>query len=186
MTASDARLALPMKMLSGLDGLFLHLETAEMPMHVASMSLLELPKGYRGDFLADVKRFCARRIPQVAALNRQLREEPLQFANPAWVQADDIDLDYHIRRVVLPKPGTRAQLEACVAQLHTVPLDRTRPLWTGTVVEGLPNRQVGCYLKIHHAVLDGQSGVEMVNALYDRSPRPRRVPRQDTAAAATA
>jgi diacylglycerol O-acyltransferase len=174
----EARLALPMKMLSGLDGLFLHLETAETPMHVASLSLLELPKDYRGDFLADVKRLYARRIPLVPALSRQLREEPLQFANPAWVQADDIDLDYHIRRVVLPKPGTRAQLEACVAQLHTVPLDRTRPLWTVTIIEGLPKRQVGYYTSIHHAVLDGQAAVEMVKALYDVTPKPRRVARR--------
>ncbi|MCE3284793.1 MAG: acyltransferase [Steroidobacteraceae bacterium] len=169
----DPRLALPMKMLSGLDGLFLHLETAETPMHVASLSLLELPHGYRGDFLADVKRLYARRIAQVPALSRQLSEEPLQFANPAWVQADHIDLDYHIRRVALPKPGTRAQLEACVAQLHAVPLDRTRPLWTVTIIEGLPKRQVGYYTSIHHAVLDGQAAVEMVKVLYDLTPTPR-------------
>jgi diacylglycerol O-acyltransferase len=166
-----------MKMLSGLDGLFLHLETAETPMHVASLSLLELPKGYRGDFLADVKRLYAERIPLVPALSRKLREEPLQFANPAWVEADDIDLDYHIRRVVLPKPGTRAQLEACVARLHAVPLDRTRPLWTVTIIEGLPKRQVGYYTSIHHAVLDGQAAVEMVRALYDVTSKPRPAPR---------
>ena len=172
-----------MKMLSGLDGLFLHLETVETPMHVASLSLLELPKGYRGDFLADVKRLYAARIPLVPALSRQLAEEPLQFANPAWVQADDIDLDYHIRHVVLPKPGTRAQLEACVAQLHAVPLDRTRPLWTVTIIEGLPKRQVGYYTSIHHAVLDGEAAVAMVKALYDVTPRPRSVARTSGAPA---
>jgi WS/DGAT/MGAT family acyltransferase len=172
-----------MKMLSGLDGLFLHLETAETPMHVASLSLLELPQGYRGDFLADVKRLYAARLPLVPALSRQLREEPLQFANPAWVQADEVDLDHHIRRVVLPKPGTRAQLEACIAELHSVPLDRTRPLWTVTLIEGLPKRQVGYYTSIHHAVLDGQAAVEMVKALYDLTPKPRRVTRNAPAAA---
>jgi diacylglycerol O-acyltransferase len=166
-----------MKMLSGLDGMFLHLETPEMPMHVGSLCLLELPKGYRGDFLADVKRLYARRVLIAPVLGRTLRELPLHLANPAWVQADALDLDYHIRRVVLPKPGTQAQLEACVGELHSIPLDRTHPLWSVTIIEGLPRRQVGYYTNIHHAVIDGQSGVELAKALYDLTPKPRRVVR---------
>jgi WS/DGAT/MGAT family acyltransferase len=174
-----------MKMLSGLDGVFLHLETPEMPMHVASLSLLELPKGYRGDFLADVKRLYARRLSLAPVLRRTLREVPLQFANPAWVLADSVDLDYHIRRLVLPKPGTRAQLDACVGELHSVLLDRTRPLWTVTIIEGLPRRQIAYYTNIHHAVLDGQAGVELARALFDPTPKPRRIAKAKTNATAS-
>ena len=166
-----------MKRLSGLDGMFLHLETPETPMHVGSLALLDLPKGYRGDFLDDVKRLYARRIPLAPVVSRKLLELPLQMANPVWVQAESIDLDAHIRRIVLPKPGTQEQLEDCVGQLHSIPLDRTRPLWSVCIIEGLRSRQVGYYTNIHHAVLDGQAGVELAKAIFDLTPRPRRVTR---------
>lgn len=166
-----------MKTLSGLDGMFLHLETPETPMHVGSLIVLQLPAGYRGDFLADVKRLYARRAALAPVLKRTLRELPLQLANPAWVQADALDLDYHCRRVELPKPGTQAQLEACVGRLHSMPLDRAHPLWSVTIIEGLPGRKVGFYTNIHHAVIDGQSGVELAKVVFDQTPRPRRMPR---------
>src|SRR5512140_118853 len=175
-----------MKMLSGLDGMFLHVETPETPMHVGSLIVLELPKGYRGDLFEDVKRLYARRVALAPVLKRTLREVPLQFANPAWVQAAAIDLNYHFRRVVLPKPGTQAQLEACVGRLHSMPLDRAHPLWSATVIEGLPGRRVGYYTNIHHAVIDGQSGVELAKAVFDLTPRPVRVPRRVAEAAAPA
>jgi len=175
-----------MKTLSGLDGLFLHLETPETPMHVASLSVLELPKGYRGDFFADVKRLYARRLPLAPVLSRVLQDMPLQFANPAWVQADKVDLDYHLRRVVLPKPGTQAQLEACVARLHAVPLDRKRPLWTVTLIEGLPRGRVAYYFNVHHAVLDGQASVELAKVMFDLTPKPRRLAKTTEAVAAEA
>ena len=166
-----------MKALSGLDGMFLHLETPEAPMHVGSLALLDLPKGYRGDFFEDVKRLYARRVPLAPVLSRKLLELPLQMANPVWVQASAVDLDYHLRRVVLPKPGTQEQLEACVGRLHSKLLDRTRPLWTVYVIEGLKSRRVGYYTNIHHAVIDGQAGVELSKALFDLTPKPRRIAR---------
>ncbi len=76
-----------MKRLSGLDGMFLHLETPEAPMHVGSLALLNLPRGYCGDFLDDVKRLYARRIPLAPVLSRTLLELPFHLANPVWVQA---------------------------------------------------------------------------------------------------
>lgn len=166
-----------MKVMSGLDGMFLHLETPETPMHVGSLALLDLPRGYRGDFFAAVKRLYARRVPLAPVLSRKLVELPLRMANPVWVQASTVDLDYHIRRVVLPSPGTQEQLEACVGRLHSKTLDRTRPLWSVYVIEGLRNRQVGYYTNIHHAVLDGQAGVELSKALFDLTPSVRRVVR---------
>ena len=164
-----------MRALSGLDGLFLHLETPETPMHVGSLSLLELPKGHRGDFLDEVKRLYARRVPLAPVLGRQLLEMPLHMANPVWTQASAVDLDHHIRRITLPSPGTQEQLEACVGSLHSQLLDRTRPLWSVCIIDGLKSGQVAYYTNVHHAVIDGQAGVELAKALFDLTPRPRRV-----------
>jgi diacylglycerol O-acyltransferase / wax synthase len=164
-----------MKPLSGLDGAFLHLETPETPMHVASLHLFELPARYKGDFHADVKRLMRSRMKLAPVFTRKLATMPLQFANPAWVEDDAIDLDYHVRRVTLPAPGTRAQFEDCAGQLHAELLDRSRPLWQLVVIDGLQGAQVGYYFKVHHAVVDGQSGVMLAQVLFDLTPRPRRI-----------
>ncbi len=165
-----------MRMLSGLDGVFLHLETPEMPMHVGSLSLLERPPRHRGSFLRDVRRLYERRTPEAPVLARTLREFPLGMANPVWVQAPSVDLDYHLRHVVLPPPGTAAQLERCVGELHSTLLDRSRPLWTVDVIEGLESGHVGIYTRIHHAVIDGQAGVELMRTFFDATRRGRTVP----------
>jgi WS/DGAT/MGAT family acyltransferase len=173
-----------MKFLSGLDGVFLHLETPAIPMHVASLSLLEAPSGRRGSFVDKVRRLYERRLPLAPVLSRKLHEFPLGMANPVWVQAPAVDLDYHVRHVTLPSPGTRAQLEECVGALHSTPLDRNHPLWTAWVIEGLHDGRVAFYTNVHHAVVDGQAGVELMRALFDLSPRARRpVPARAGAAA---
>jgi len=102
---------------------------------------------------------------------------PLQFANPAWIHDDAVDMDYHVQRITLPAPGTLAQLEDCAGRLHSELLDRSRPLWRLYVIEGLETGQAGYYIKVHHAVLDGQAAVLLAQALFDVTPRPRSVPR---------
>ena len=159
--------------LSGLDSLFLHLETPETPMHVASLHLFDLPEGYRGDFHANLKQQVARRLHLVPLFRRRLHTLPLAIGNPVWVEDADVDLDYHVRRVRLPRPGTQAQLEACAARIHSTLMDRRRPLWEAHVIEGLQTGQVGLYMRVHHAVLDGAAGMALAGALLDPTPEPR-------------
>jgi len=162
-----------MKSLSGLDGAFLHLETADTPMHVASLHLFDLPPGYRSDFYTAIKRQMRRRLNLAPVFTRKLAPMPLQFANPAWVTEDRIDLDYHVQRVTLAPPGTQAQLEDAAARLHSELLDRSRPLWRLYVFDGLQSGQAAYYIKVHHAVLDGQAGVLLAQALFDITPNAR-------------
>ncbi|MEP7181953.1 MAG: wax ester/triacylglycerol synthase family O-acyltransferase [Betaproteobacteria bacterium] len=156
--------------MSGLDGTFLHLETPATPMHVGSLHLIDLPAGHEGDFHADVMALIAARLHQVPVFRRRLAPMTLQFANPVWVEDAGVDLAAHVRRVRLPRPGTQAQLEACVADLHAETLDRGRPLWMIYVIDGLARGQAACYLKIHHAVLDGAAGVALARTLFDVAP----------------
>jgi diacylglycerol O-acyltransferase / wax synthase len=171
-----------MKPLSGLDGLFLHLETPATPMHVGSLSLLDLPANHRGDFCRTVQRLYARRLALAPVLRRTLAAMPLQLANPVWVQADDVDIKHHVQRVVLPRPGTQQQLEECVGRLHSVLLDRTRPLWSVHIIEGLQSGQVAYYTKIHHALVDGQAAIMLARVLFDLTPRGRRIPPEASSA----
>ena len=117
------------------------------------------------------------RLHLAPVFTRKLAPMPLQFANPVWVEDDKVDLDYHVQRVTLPRPGTQAQLEDCAGRLHAELLDRSRPLWRLVVIDGLQSGQAAYYFKVHHAVLDGQAGVLLAQALFDLTPKPRRIAR---------
>ena len=170
-----------MNHLSGMDASFLHLETPEMPMHVGSLQIADLPEGYAGDYYEDVKRWMASRMHLASVFQRKLALMPFDLANPVWVDDEDVDLDYHVRHVILPRPGTLEQLEKYVARLHSSLLDRSRPLWEIYVIEGLNTGQVAVYNKMHHAAIDGQAGVAIAKALLSgtavpapiKPPRPR-------------
>lgn len=166
--------------LSGMDASFLHLETPEMPMHVGSLQIADLPEGYAGDYYEDVKRWMATRMHLASVFQRKLALMPFDLANPVWVDDEDVDLDYHVRHVILPRPGTLEQLEKYVARLHSSLLDRSRPLWEIYVIEGLNTGQVAIYNKMHHAAIDGQAGVAIAKALLSGSatPPPTKPPRQ--------
>jgi len=162
--------------LSSMDASFLHFETPETPMHVGSLMLFELPKGYKGDYYEAVKGMLAKRLHLSGLLTRKLAPMPFELADPVWIEDDDIDLDYHVRHVTLRKPGTMHQLEQLVARLHSSLLDRSRPLWEMVVIEGLHDGQVAFYTKAHHSGVDGAAGVELAKVLYDMTPEIREVP----------
>ncbi|WP_426106167.1 WS/DGAT/MGAT family O-acyltransferase [Massilia sp. TSP1-1-2] len=164
-----------MKHLSALDATFLHLETLDMPMHVGALHLLDLPAGLKGEYIDALKRHIQKRMHLAAVFGKKLVFMPLDIANPVWVDAGDVDLDYHIGQVSLPAPGTQLQLETCVARLHAGLLDRSRPLWEFYLIGGLKSGQVALYVKIHHAALDGQGAGVLAQALLDVTAAPRRV-----------
>jgi diacylglycerol O-acyltransferase / wax synthase len=164
-----------MRHLSVVDGAFLHLESPEMPMHVGSLALFEPPTGEPGAWYEQVKAHVMSRMHLAPVFTRKLALMPFDLANPVWIHDDDIDIDYHIRYLVLNKPGTMVQLEALVARLHSSLLDRSRPLWEFYVIDGLADGRIGFYSKVHHAAVDGQAAVAMANSVFDINPEPRRV-----------
>lgn len=160
-----------MRTASGLDGAFLSLETEATPMHVGSLHVFETPPRYARDFCGEVRRMIAGRLHLAPIFTRRLVATPFNFANPVWIDTD-ADLTFHIQRVDLPEPGTIRQLQDRVADLHAQVLDRERPLWMIYVFEGLADGRKAYYVKIHHALLDGQAGAALAAALFDLSPKP--------------
>lgn len=168
-----------MKQLAGLDASFLYLETPQMPMHVGALHLLQLPSGYDGDFVEDLREHMRARLPLLPALRRKLLAMPLSMSNPGWVDADP-DLEEHIVEIPLPEGSGMAELEAQVAALHPVLLDRTRPLWKFHVFTGIEpgpegEPRVALYTQLHHAAVDGQAAVALAQVILDLSPEPRAV-----------
>jgi diacylglycerol O-acyltransferase len=157
--------------LSGLDAGFLYLEAAGTPMHVGSVMLLEPPKKRGYDFHRDLIAHLSDRLSQAPVLRRVLQAAPLELGHPMWREAESVDLERHVLKRKLPAPGRDRQLGALVGKLHAQMLDRAHPLWQFVVIEGLASGQVALYSKIHHAVLDGQGGVALAQALLDLEPR---------------
>lgn len=158
------------KRLSILDASFLGMESRDTPMHVGALQIFSLPKNAAPDFIKSiVQRY---RTPAAigAPWNLKLAAVPLSRALPAMVESDDLDFHYHVRHSALPDPGGERELGELISHLHSQPLDRTRPLWTCHVIEGLHDNQFAIYVKIHHALTDGVKGARMICAsLHDKA-----------------
>ena len=160
--------------LSPLDVSFLYLEDSDTPMHVGSVAVFRVPDGgFDYDRLVSLIRD---RIAFVPRYRQRVRSVPARLANPVWVDDQDFDITYHVRRSALPRPGTDAQLRELVARIMSRPLDRARPLWEMYLVEGLEDGRFAVLSKTHHAVVDGTAAVDIAQVILDESPEPRETP----------
>ena len=129
-----------MQQLTGLDASFLALESPVSTGHVGGVCLLDpsdAPGGPASLTLASVTELLAQRLPLVPVMRRKLLDVPLGLDQPYWVDDPAFDIEYHIREVGLPRPGSDAQLAEQVGRLHARPLDRRRPLWEMYLITGL-------------------------------------------------
>jgi len=165
-----------MQQLTGLDASFLALETANTTGHVGGVCVLDPSSAPRPLTLARLTEVLAERLPLVPVLRRKLLTVPLGLDQPYWIDDPQFDIEYHIREIALPRPGSEAQLTEQVSRLHARPLDRTRPLWEIYLITGLARRRAAVYTKIHHAAIDGVSGAELLTLLLDLTPDGRELP----------
>jgi len=164
-----------MERLSGLDASFLYGETPETPTHTAPLWIFDsVPEG-KSPFQSFREHIKAR-LHLLPFFHRKLVLSPIQLDHPVWIDDDDIDLDYHVRQVALPKPGTDQQLRTLVSRLHMILLDRARPLWQFYVIEGLQGGRFAIYAKLHHAAVDGGAGMVIMETIFSASPEPAEVP----------
>jgi len=166
-----------MRQLTSLDAQFLALETARQTGHVGGLAILDPSTSPGGGLTcSDLQVLLAERLPLLPPLRWRLAEVPLGLDYPYWVEDDDFDLEFHVREVGLAPPGTDHQLAEQVARIFSRPLDRNRPLWELYLVHGLPDGQVAVLTKIHHALIDGMSGAEIMGLLLDLTPEGRELP----------
>jgi diacylglycerol O-acyltransferase len=169
-----------MERLTGLESLYLRLETDSMPMNASTLTIYDrsAAPGGKVDF-ADIQRFIAERAYRLGIFRRRLAKLPLSIARPYWVDDPGFDIEFHVRHIALPKPGDWRQLCAQVARLHARPLDRSRPLWECYVIEeldniqGLPPDSFALFFKTHFAALGGMLAVQLFSAMHELSPDAR-------------
>lgn len=160
-----------MERLSGLDAFFLYLETPTQPLNVCCIVELDtstMPGGYSyGRLRAAV----AKRVAAMPEFRMKLADNQLNLDHPVWVDDEDFQLRRHLRRVGVPAPGGRRELADICGYIAGLPLDRDRPLWEMWVLEGGARASaVAVLLKVHHAVVDGVAGANLLAQLCSVEP----------------
>lgn len=163
-----------MQQLSSLDTQFLAIESATTYGHVSGLAILDPSTRPGGTLtLADFRAAIEERLYLLPLMRHQLHTVPFGLDRPYWVEDPRFDITYHVRELALPAPGSDAQLAEQVERIFSRPLDRDRPLWELYLIQGLPNGHLAFMTKIHHALVDGMSGAEIMGILYDLSPEGR-------------
>jgi diacylglycerol O-acyltransferase / wax synthase len=160
-----------MRQLTSLDNQFLALENSRQTGHVAGVAVLD-PSTTPGGALnaGDIEALLVERLPMLPPLRWRSAPVPLGLDYPYWVDDADFDLDFHVRELALPSPGSDEQLAEQVARITSRPLDRARPLSELYLLHGLEHGHVAMLTKIHHALIDGISGAEIMGLLLDLGP----------------
>ncbi len=157
--------------LSGLDASFLALESRETHMHVGAVAVFG-PGQYSNEEGVDIdvlRGIIASRLDQIPRYKQRLAFIPIE-GQPVWVDDEHFTLGYHVRHVALPHPGTPEQLKSLAGVIMSQPLDRTRPLWEMNIVEGLEGGGFALISKIHHSMIDGMSGIDLMASILDFTP----------------
>ena len=156
--------------LSPLDAAWLFTESRATPNHVGGLLQFQLPANAPRDFMRALMADFRQHRTFTAPWNRRLKYAFNKNPVPAWVEDEDIDLEYHVRHAALPWPGGERELGELVGRLQSSPLDLTRPPWECTIIEGLEGGRFAMFIKMHHSLIDGVSGVNLLQRAMSFDP----------------
>ena len=161
-----------MKRINILDAAWLAIESPDTPMHIANLQVFHLPKGATTSYIKSMVLRMKKSNRIVPPWNRKLAYPSAlgRILSPYWVTENQVDLEYHVRHSALPKPGGERELGILISRLHSQPLDLKKPLWECHIIEGLENRRFAIYIKMHHSLIDGISGVRLLQRILKESP----------------
>jgi WS/DGAT/MGAT family acyltransferase len=157
--------------MTALDAAFFNLERTGQLLHVGSVSIAEGPLDF-ARLVGDV----AARLHLIPRYTQRVVPVPFGVAHPTWEAAPRFDVRQHVLRHQLRAPGDLAQLARLVSRLFARPLDRERPLWELHQIDGVEGDRSALFGKVHHCMIDGVSGVQLMGVLFDPSPKPASYP----------
>ncbi|MFN2463726.1 MAG: wax ester/triacylglycerol synthase family O-acyltransferase [Candidatus Dormibacteria bacterium] len=157
-----------MDRMNPLDASFLAIEDGKNPMHIGSVAIFEGPAPTYGD----VVRMVASKLPLVPRYRQKVRMVPFQLGRPVWVDDPNFQILYHIRHTAVPRPGGEDQLRNVAGRVFAQNLDRAKPLWEMWIVEGLRENRWALISKVHHCMVDGVSGADLLQVILDTNPTP--------------
>ncbi|HEY9263309.1 MAG TPA: wax ester/triacylglycerol synthase family O-acyltransferase [Mycobacterium sp.] len=165
-----------MKRLNGMDAMLLYSETPNLHTHTLKIAVIDA-SGYQGDegqygFEA-FRRTVVRRLHLLEPLRYRLVDIPMRLHHPMWMKDCPVDLDYHLRRVHVPAPGGRRELDEVIGEIASTPLDRSRPLWEFYFAEGMADERFALIGKVHHTLADGVASANLLARLMDLTDGPQ-------------
>jgi diacylglycerol O-acyltransferase len=148
--------------LSPLDTAWLFTESRATPNHVGGLLQFRLPADAPKDFLRQLMADFRGHRNFTAPWNRRLKYAFNKNPVPAWIEDNAIDLEYHVRHAALPWPGGERELGELIGRLQSTPIDLARPPWECTIIEGLSDNRFALFIKMHHSLIDGVSGMKLL------------------------
>ena len=155
-----------MEVLSPLDAAFLRLESRSTSLHIASVAIFDGPPPSYDEMF----RAYQAKLQLVPRYRQRVAEVPLRLGRPVWIDDPHFNLRYHLRHTALPRPGTEQQLRDLVGRLMSQQLDRGKPLWETWIVDGLDGDRWAAVSKVHHCMVDGIAGTDLMGLVLDVSP----------------
>jgi diacylglycerol O-acyltransferase / wax synthase len=155
-----------MERMSTLDSGFFYVEHDNVPMHLGSLALFEGP----APSYQELTRLIAAKLPRVPRYRQVVRTMPLKVLRPMWVDDAHFEIGHHVRHATVPAPGGKRQLRELAARIFATRLDRARPLWEAWLLEGLKGGRWAVLSKVHHCVVDGIGGNDLMTAVFDVAP----------------
>lgn len=155
-----------------MDAMLLYSETPNLHTHTLKVAIIHAasyPDGYTFDVF---KRTVARRLHLLDPLRYRLIDIPWKLHHPMWLEDCPVDLDYHLRRVQVPAPGGRRELDEVIGRIASTPLDRHRPLWEFHFAEGMADDRFALIGKVHHTLADGVASANLLARLMDLAGSP--------------
>jgi diacylglycerol O-acyltransferase / wax synthase len=156
-----------MKRLNGMDAMLLYSEAPNLHTHTLKVAIVNAAE-FDGEFTFEVfRRTIERRLHLLDPLRYRLIDIPWRLHHPMWLEDCDVDLDYHLKRVTVPNPGGRRELDRLIGEIASTPLDRSRPLWEFHFAEGMAEKRFALIGKVHHALADGVASANLLARLMD-------------------
>jgi diacylglycerol O-acyltransferase len=155
-----------MERMSSTDAGFFFAEGPNTPMHVGSVSVFDGPAPTYGD----VVRLLLSKLPQVPRYRQRVRTVPFDLGRPLWVDDEHFQILYHVRHTAVPRPGAAEQLRNLAGRVLGQRLDMTKPLWEAWLVEGLEGGRWALISKVHHCMVDGIAGTDLLQLIFDLEP----------------
>lgn len=152
-----------MDRMSATDAGFYFAEGENTPMHVGSVAVFEGPPPSYGDLV----RLLLSKLPRVPRYRQRVRTLPLHLGRPLWVDDEHFQILYHVRHTAVPRPGGSDQLRNLAGRVLGQRLDMTKPLWEVWLVEGLERGRWALISKVHHCMVDGVAGTDLLQLIFD-------------------
>jgi len=153
--------------MSARDAGFLYLERSHTQLHIGCVAILDGTLR-REELIARIEE----RLPRLRRYGQRAMRVPFSLGHPSWEDDPEFRIEHHVSRWGLPAPGGEGELREAVARLLAQPLDRERPLWEMHLLEGLADGRTALFQKVHHCMIDGMAGAQLLETLLDPEPVP--------------